>query len=153
MAIVITGSGSVTAPSLDTLPEVVRTRATRAERVSQLALAAADAALLDAGLHLVDGEPRAGIGVVLGTAFGCFLTNAAYQHRVATGGPAAASPRLVAAMETGVVPPTAGLTHVDPACAGLDLVHGSARATPVRISVSTSSGFAGANAALVLAAA
>ena len=59
----------------------------------------------------------------------------------------------VAAMETGVVPPTAGLTHVDPACAGLDLVHGSARATPVRISVSTSSGFAGANAALVLAAA
>jgi 3-oxoacyl-[acyl-carrier-protein] synthase II len=97
MHIVITGTGSVTAPSLDALPEAVRARATRAERVSQLALAAADAALLDAGLHLVDGEPRAGIGVVLGTAFGCFLTNAAYQHRVATGGPAAASPRLFAA--------------------------------------------------------
>jgi len=97
MAVVITGTGSVTAPSLDALPEAVRARATRAERVSQLALAAADAALLDAGLHLVDGEPRAGIGVVLGTAFGCFLTNAAYQHRVATGGPAAASPRLFAA--------------------------------------------------------
>jgi 3-oxoacyl-[acyl-carrier-protein] synthase II len=97
MAIAVTGTGSVTAPSLDALPEVVRTRAARAERVSQLALAAADAALLDAGLHLVDGEPRAGIGVVLGTAFGCFLTNAAYQHRVATGGPAAASPRLFAA--------------------------------------------------------
>ena len=97
MAVVITGSGSVTAPSLDALPEAVRARAARAERVSQLALAAADAALLDAGLHLADGEPRAGIGVVLGTAFGCFLTNAAYQHRVATGGPAAASPRLFAA--------------------------------------------------------
>ena len=97
MAIVITGTGSVTAPSLDALPEAVRARAARAERVSQLALAAADAALLDAGLHLVDGEPRAGIGVVLGTAFGCFLTNAAYQHRIATGGPAAASPRLFAA--------------------------------------------------------
>ena len=97
MAIVITGTGSVTAPSLDALPEAVRARAARAERVSQLALAAADAALLDAGLHLVDGEPRAGIGVVHGTAFGCFLTNAAYQHRIATGGPAAASPRLFAA--------------------------------------------------------
>jgi 3-oxoacyl-(acyl-carrier-protein) synthase len=59
----------------------------------------------------------------------------------------------VAAMETGRVPPTAGLAQVDPACATLDLVHGSARATPVRVSVSTSSGFAGANAALVLAAA
>src|SRR4029079_1798092 len=71
--------------------------ATRAERVSQLALAAADAALLDAGLHLVDGEPRAGLGGVLRTAVRCVLTNAAYQHRVATGGPAAASPRLFAA--------------------------------------------------------
>jgi 3-oxoacyl-[acyl-carrier-protein] synthase II len=96
-SIAITGVGRVTAPSLDDLPEVVRTRAARAERVSQLALAAADAALLDAGLRLVDGEPRVGMGIVLGTAFGCFLTNAAYQHRVATGGPAAASPRLFAA--------------------------------------------------------
>jgi 3-oxoacyl-[acyl-carrier-protein] synthase II len=95
--IAITGAGTATAPALDDLPEPVRTRATRAERVSQLALAAADAALLDAGLRLVDGEPRAGIGIVVGTAFGCFLTNAAYQHRVATGGPAAASPRLFAA--------------------------------------------------------
>ena len=97
MPIAITGGGSVTAPSLEGLPEAVRPRASRAERISQLALAAADAALLDAGLHLVDGEPRAGIGIVLGTAFGCFLTNASYQHRVATGGPAAASPRLFAA--------------------------------------------------------
>ena len=95
--IAITGAGTATAPALDDLAEPVRTRATRAERVSQLALAAADAALLDAGLRLVDGEPRAGIGIVVGTAFGCFLTNAAYQHRVATGGPAAASPRLFAA--------------------------------------------------------
>ena len=97
MSIVITGAGKVAALSLDDLPEAVRTRAARAERISQLALAAADAALLDAGLRLVDGEPRGGIGIVLGTAFGCFLTNAAYQHRVATGGPAAASPRLFAA--------------------------------------------------------
>jgi 3-oxoacyl-[acyl-carrier-protein] synthase II len=95
--IAITGAGTATAPALDDLAEPVRARAARTERVSQLALAAADAALLDAGLRLVDGEPRAGIGVVIGTAFGCFLTNAAYQHRVAAGGSAAASPRLFAA--------------------------------------------------------
>jgi 3-oxoacyl-[acyl-carrier-protein] synthase II len=59
----------------------------------------------------------------------------------------------VRVMETGLVPPTAGLAHVDPACAVIDLVHGSARPAPARVCVSTSSGFAGANAALVLAAA
>ncbi len=50
----------------------------------------------------------------------------------------------------GLVPPTAGLEEIDPACAGLDLVHGEARATAVHVALSTSSGFAGANAALVL---
>jgi 3-oxoacyl-[acyl-carrier-protein] synthase II len=50
----------------------------------------------------------------------------------------------------GVVPPTAGLEEVDVACAGLDLVHGAPRARDVRLALSTSSGFAGANAALVL---
>jgi 3-oxoacyl-[acyl-carrier-protein] synthase II len=49
----------------------------------------------------------------------------------------------------GVVVPTAGLVDVDPVCAMLDLVHGSARSLPVAVAVSTSSGFAGANAALV----
>jgi 3-oxoacyl-[acyl-carrier-protein] synthase II len=50
----------------------------------------------------------------------------------------------------GVVPATAGLEEVDPACAGLDLVHGAARRCEVRVALSTSSGFGGANAALVL---
>jgi 3-oxoacyl-[acyl-carrier-protein] synthase II len=59
----------------------------------------------------------------------------------------------VGVMESGLVPPTAGLAHVDPACASLDLVQGAPRSVPARVSVSTSSGFAGANAALVLAAA
>ena len=59
----------------------------------------------------------------------------------------------VRVMEAGLVPPTAGLAHVDPACAALDLVHGSGRPTTARVTVSTSSGFAGANAALVLGAA
>jgi 3-oxoacyl-[acyl-carrier-protein] synthase II len=47
------------------------------------------------------------------------------------------------------IPPTAGLERVDPACAGLDLVHGAARAHRTSVALSTSSGFAGANAALV----
>jgi 3-oxoacyl-(acyl-carrier-protein) synthase len=50
----------------------------------------------------------------------------------------------------GVVPPTVGLEDVDPAC-GLDHVPGSARAYRSRVSVSTSLGFGGCNAALVLA--
>ncbi len=50
----------------------------------------------------------------------------------------------------GLVPATTGLDEIDPACAGLDLVRREARRRAVRVAVSTSSGFAGANAALVL---
>src|SRR5205823_5985739 len=76
--------------------EVVRGRASRAERVTQLLLAAGGRALATAGFDAAAAaETRAGI--VVGTAFGCFLTNAAYQRRVAAGGQTAASPRLFAA--------------------------------------------------------
>jgi len=97
--VAITGAGAVTSRdvSLDALPEAVRARAARAERVTQLVLAAAGRALVAAGLDATDGEPRPRLGVVLGTAFGCFLTNAAYERRLLEGGPAAASPRLFAA--------------------------------------------------------
>jgi 3-oxoacyl-[acyl-carrier-protein] synthase II len=50
----------------------------------------------------------------------------------------------------GRVPPTAGLATPDPACDGLDLVMGTARLHAVEVAVSSSSGFAGTNAALVL---
>jgi 3-oxoacyl-[acyl-carrier-protein] synthase II len=53
-------------------------------------------------------------------------------------------------LATGLIPPTAGLEEVDPACAGLDLVLGAARAERVDVALSTSSGFAGTNAALVI---
>jgi 3-oxoacyl-[acyl-carrier-protein] synthase II len=53
-------------------------------------------------------------------------------------------------LATGTIPPTAGLVTVDPACAALDLVFGAARAHPTALALSTSSGFAGANAAHVL---
>jgi 3-oxoacyl-(acyl-carrier-protein) synthase len=95
--VVITGFGAVRAPSLEALPDPVRARAARTERVTQLAFSAVAPALAMAGLAATDGDPRPWIGLVLGTAFGCFLTNAAFQRRLATGGPAAASPRLFAA--------------------------------------------------------
>ena len=56
----------------------------------------------------------------------------------------------IESLRSGLVPPTAGLETLDPACAGLDVVQGEARRHEVRVALSTSSGFAGANAALVL---
>jgi len=50
----------------------------------------------------------------------------------------------------GRIPPTTGLGTLDPACEGLDLVMGTARVRPVDVAVSSSSGFAGTNAVLVL---
>ena len=49
----------------------------------------------------------------------------------------------------GVVPPTAGCDELDPACT-LDIVRGSARRIDASIALSTSSAFAGNNAAVVL---
>jgi 3-oxoacyl-[acyl-carrier-protein] synthase II len=91
------GDGDARDVPLDRLPDAVHGRALRAERMTQLALAAAGPALATARLATCDGPPRPRLGIVLGTAFGCFLTNAEYQRRFAEGGPAAASPRLFAA--------------------------------------------------------
>src|SRR5262249_11089239 len=79
-------------------PEAVQARAARSERITALTLAAAGAALAAARL-VPNGStaPNPRAGVVLGTAFGCFLSNAAYQQRFVEGGPAAASPRIFAA--------------------------------------------------------
>jgi 3-oxoacyl-[acyl-carrier-protein] synthase II len=95
--VVVSGFAAVRAPNLDVLPDVVRARAARTERVTQLAFSAAGPALAMAGLATTEGDPRPRLGLVLGTAFGCLLTNAAFQRRLAQGGPAAASPRLFAA--------------------------------------------------------
>jgi 3-oxoacyl-(acyl-carrier-protein) synthase len=56
----------------------------------------------------------------------------------------------VEVLARGLIPATAGLRQIDPACAGLDVVRGEARRGDVHVALSTSSGFAGANAALVL---
>jgi len=53
------------------------------------------------------------------------------------------------ALQDGIVPPTAGCEELDAACR-LDVVRGTPRVLPVRTVLSTSSAFAGNNAALVL---
>jgi 3-oxoacyl-[acyl-carrier-protein] synthase II len=52
-------------------------------------------------------------------------------------------------LREGVVPPTAGCDELDPACA-LDIVRGEPRHVDARVALSTSSAFAGNNAAIVL---
>jgi 3-oxoacyl-[acyl-carrier-protein] synthase II len=56
---------------------------------------------------------------------------------------------LALTLHTGVMPPTINQTHPDPQC-DLDYVPNCARETPVTTAVSTSFGFGGQNAALVL---
>ena len=56
---------------------------------------------------------------------------------------------LALTISNGVIPPTVHHSEADPECA-LDVVAGSAREVPVRLGVSTSLGFGGNDAALVL---
>jgi 3-oxoacyl-[acyl-carrier-protein] synthase II len=74
-----------------------------------------------------------------------------------TGHPLAAAGAIEAAytalaVERGCVPPTANLTRLEPEL-DLDVVHGAPRAASIDVAVSTSMGFGGHNAALVLTAA
>jgi 3-oxoacyl-[acyl-carrier-protein] synthase II len=74
-----------------------------------------------------------------------------------TGHPLAAAGAVEAAytalaIQHGSVPPTANLTRLDPEL-DLDVVHGSPRAAAIGVAVSTSAGFGGHNAVLVLTAA
>jgi 3-oxoacyl-[acyl-carrier-protein] synthase II len=74
-----------------------------------------------------------------------------------TGHPLAAAGAIeaaytVLAIEHGTVPPTANLTQLDPEL-DIDVVHGAPRAAQLDVAVSTSMGFGGHNAALVLTAA
>ena len=52
------------------------------------------------------------------------------------------------ALRDGAIPPTINVDHLDPACAGVDHVLGTARRAPVRVAISNSFGFGGHNAVL-----
>jgi 3-oxoacyl-[acyl-carrier-protein] synthase II len=56
---------------------------------------------------------------------------------------------MALSLREGVLPPTINQTHPDPAC-DLDYVPNNAREVPVRTAVSTSFGFGGQNAALIM---
>jgi 3-oxoacyl-[acyl-carrier-protein] synthase II len=56
----------------------------------------------------------------------------------------------VQALRTGLLPPTVNLDQIDPGCAGLDHIRDSARRARPRVVVSTSFGFGGHNAVVVL---
>jgi 3-oxoacyl-[acyl-carrier-protein] synthase II len=55
----------------------------------------------------------------------------------------------VLAIKNGIAPPTINLDDLDPACAGLDFIKGTARKADIRYALSNSFGFGGTNAALV----
>jgi 3-oxoacyl-(acyl-carrier-protein) synthase len=79
------------------LPDAVRTRVARAERVTQLMARAAGRALAMANCLPADGPPRRECGIVAGTAFGCLLSNGEHQVRLRASGPSSVSPRIFAA--------------------------------------------------------
>jgi 3-oxoacyl-[acyl-carrier-protein] synthase II len=55
----------------------------------------------------------------------------------------------VQALRHGLLPPTVNLEEIDPDCAGLDHIRGSARKAEAHVGVSTSFGFGGHNAVVV----
>lgn len=73
-------------------------RLSRMDRLSALALVAAEGALRDAGLEaLAPGAPEGErVAVVVATAYGCHATNEEYYRGIVREGPPAASPRLFA---------------------------------------------------------
>jgi 3-oxoacyl-[acyl-carrier-protein] synthase II len=81
---------------LDAVPADKRARVGRLDRVCRLTLAAAFLALDDAGLQIPATVAADRVGLSVGTALGCLLSDAEFYERVVEQGPAAASPRLFA---------------------------------------------------------
>jgi 3-oxoacyl-[acyl-carrier-protein] synthase II len=129
------------------------------ERAVAAALREADVAPSDielvsahgTGTPLNDPIEAAVLRRVLGARAGAVPVNSIKASLGHTMGAAAVLEALMClcASRRGVVPPTLNLDDPDPAC-DLDHVRGAARAVRPRISLSTSLGFGGCNAALVL---
>ena len=76
-------------------------------------------------------------------------TKAAHGHLLGAGGALEAA-LTIAALQAGVVPPTLGVSAIDPRCAGLAHVLGQAQSAPaLRHAISNSFAFGGTNVALV----
>lgn len=94
----LTGGARIDPAPADLKPErwvLKPARLARMDRLCGLALAATDAALLDARAD--PGRWNAGrIAVVVGSAFGCHATNEEYYRGLLAEGPRGASPRLFA---------------------------------------------------------
>lgn len=88
---------------------------------------------------------------VLGVRAAVTSTKGVTGHALAAAGSMEACFAALA-IENGVIPPTANLTDLDPDV-DLDIVSGPARTASIKVAVSTSLGFGGHNAALVLTAA
>jgi 3-oxoacyl-(acyl-carrier-protein) synthase len=153
----LTGSGAAADATHMTAPD---REGRGAARAMQAALAAAGRTPADIGVVSAHGTgtvyndamEAAAIGAVFGPrAVPVNSIKGAIGHTLGAAG-ALEVVMCVDVLRTGVIPPTAGLREIDPACARLDLVHGTARTGAIRAALSTSSGFAGANAALVLEA-
>ncbi len=99
-----------------------------------------------------DAMENAAVGAVFGAAAGRVPLNSikgAIGHTLAAAG-AFEAIMCTRVLRTGVIPPTIGCEQVDAGC-GLDVVRGAPRTHPIRVALSTSSAFAGNNAAIVLA--
>lgn len=137
---------------------------TRPEPTGEMASEAIRLALLEAG------EPPSAVGYVnahgTGTVANDRMEAAAIRRAIGDGvpvssckpaightlgGAGAIEAILTAEMiRRGVLLPTVGHETLDPVCQGLDVVAGQARETRLRVAVSTSFGFGGQNAAVVL---
>jgi 3-oxoacyl-[acyl-carrier-protein] synthase II len=130
-----------------------------AARAMQAALTDAELATADVGFVSAHGTATAfndlmeaqALGLVLGERSARTPVNSIKSALGHTLGAAAALEAIacVRTLETGLIPPTPGLVERDPAI-GLDIVHGAAREADVHVALSTSSGFGGTNAAVVL---
>jgi 3-oxoacyl-[acyl-carrier-protein] synthase II len=129
------------------------------EAAIHAALAAADVAAADldfvsahgTGTPLNDRIETAVLRRVLGRRAAAIPVNSikgALGHTMGAAAALEAIMCLLAARE-GVIPPTAGFEEPDPAC-DLDCVPGAPRPASPRLMLSTSLGFGGCNAALVL---
>ncbi len=133
-----------------------------AARAMQAALADAGRAAADVGFVSAHGtatpfndlmEGKA-LALVFGARTSAVPVNSIKSALGHTLGAAAALEAVatVRTLETGLIPPTPGLTTLDPDIP-LDIVHGTPRATSPRVVLSTASGFGGTNSTIILSAA